>query len=149
MEFNVRGVDLETEKRIYIKRAGKVTLKVVKVTEGLSPNNNKVLKVHFQDRNNEWAIDEFVITQNAMWKLKKIVMALKLGEVGNTDMFIGRYVVADFIERPTQNNGKIYEIKDYFQSNLTEEYKPQPEIVIEDAPQTTSEPTYREDEIPF
>lgn len=132
MRIDLTAVDAEQDKRVYIKKEGDFTLKVVKVTHGKTSNNNEQIKVHFQDRNGHYAIDEFVLTQNALWKLKVLSKALKLPNIIDTNMFIDRYVKATIKAKATQNGGTIYEIKKYEASNLTNTYvAEQPKVVYE------------------
>lgn len=125
MNIDLTGVDAEQDERVYIKQEGKITLKVVKVTEGVTSNQNPQIKVHFQDRQGRWAIDEFVVTDNALWKLKVFTTALKLPNKIDTNMFIDRYVEATFKAKATQNGGQIFEIKKYEPSKFTNTYTPQ------------------------
>jgi|LGOV01.1.fsa_nt_gb hypothetical protein len=128
MIINTTGVDADTTERVYIKQEGELTLKVVRVTEGKTQNNNPQIKVHFQDKQDRWAFDEFVITPNAMWKVKIFTKALKLPNVVDTNLFIARYVKATFGTKKTAN-GEIYEIKKYEASPLTNTYEPQQQAV--------------------
>lgn len=128
MQVDLTGVDAEQDERVYIKQEGKITLKVVKVTEGVTSNNNPQIKVHFQDRQGRWAIDEFVVTDNALWKLKVFTTALKLQNKIDTQMFIDRYVEATFKAKGTQNGGQIFEIKKYEPSKFTNTYVPQVQV---------------------
>ena len=156
MRIDLTGVDAEQDERVYIKKEGEFTLKVVKVTHGKTSNNNEQIKVHFQDRNGHYAIDEFVLTQNALWKLKVLSKALKLANVIDTNMFIDRYVKATIKAKGTQNGGTIYEIKKYEASNLTNTYvAQQPQVVYEQQQNTQTQnhqakqQEFDEDEIPF
>jgi len=124
MIIDTNGVEVEENERLYIKREGKITLKAIKVTEHTTRNNNPAFKVHFQDRFGHWAIDEFVATDNALWKIKMITKAMKLPNVVDTNLMVDRYVIADFRAKKTQNGGVIYEIKKYEPSKLTNTYTP-------------------------
>jgi len=146
MVIDVTGAEVEENDRQYIKQEGKITLKAIKVTEGVTRNNNPSFKVHFQDRTGRWAIDEFVVTDNALWKIKMLTKALKLPNVVDTNLIPSRYVVAHFKARSTQGGGTIYEIKRYEPSQLTNTYEPpKQEVPIEH--QTVSADS--DDEIPF
>ena len=120
--IDLTNVDLEDKERVYIKQEGAIILKVVKVTEGKSASGYDEIKVHFQDKAGRWAIDNFVLTPNALWKLKVLTKALKLPNIVDTDMFIDRYVIAHFKAKSTANGGTIYEIKKYETSKLTNTY---------------------------
>lgn len=162
MRIDLTNVDAENEERTYIKREGEFTLKVVKVTQGKTSNGNDQIKVHFQDRGGQFAMDEFVLTQNSLWKLKVFTKALKLPNIIDTNMFIDRYVKATIKSRTTQNGGVIYEIKKYEQSNLTNTYVAgEPKVIyehqnqnqtmhqkIEQVQQTIAD-DFNDDKIPF
>lgn len=122
MRIDLSNVDAENEDRKYIKKEGEFTLKVVKVTSGKTSNGNEQIKVHFQDINGNYAIDEFILNENSLWKLKIFTKALKLPNIIDTDMFISRYVKATIKAKATQNGGTIYEIKKYEPSKLTNTY---------------------------
>lgn len=122
MIIDLGTTEVEDGERVYIKQEGEITLKVVKVTEGTTQNNNKQIKVHFQDKAGRYAIDDFVITQNALWKLKIFTKALKLPNVIDTNLFMDRYVKATFKAKNTPNGGVIYDIKKYEASPLTNTY---------------------------
>ena len=162
MRIDLSNIDAENEDRIYIKKEGEITLKVVKVTSGKTSNNNEQIKVHFQDINGHYAIDEFILNENSLWKLKIFTKALKLPNIIDTNMFIDRYVKATIKSRTTQNGGVIYEIKKYEQSNLTNTYVAgEPKVIyehqnqnqtmhqkIEQVQQTIAD-DFNDDEIPF
>lgn len=122
MRIDLSNIDAENEDRIYIKKEGEITLKVVKVTSGKTSNNNEQIKVHFQDINGHYAIDEFILNENSLWRLKIFTKALKLPNIIDTEMFISRYVKATMKAKTTQNGGTIYEIKKYEPSKLTNTY---------------------------
>jgi len=162
MIVDTTGVNVEETERVYIKREGAIILKAVKVTEHTTKNGNPSFKVHFQDKVGHWAIDEFVITNNAMWKIKMLTKALKLPNVVDTNIIPDRYVIATFKAKATQNGGKIFEIKKYEPSKLTNTYeRPAPQVVYENQPQQQYQPQQGElpqeapvmdideDEIPF
>ena len=87
--YDLTGVE-ETQ---WIKTVGQHIVKVIGVTQGKTSNNNDVEKVTFQNANKEQIKDEFVVTDNSLWKMKAFTKALKLGDVVNTDQWIGRFVV--------------------------------------------------------
>ena len=57
MRIDLSNIDAENQERIYIKKEGEYVLKVVKVTQGKTSNNNEQIKVHFQDRKGQYAMD--------------------------------------------------------------------------------------------
>lgn len=158
MRIDSTSIETEDTQREYIREEGEFTVKVVKVTEGQTSNKNPQIKVHFQDRNGRFAIDEFVLTESALWKLKLLTKALKLPNVINTEMFYERYVKITLKAKQTAN-GHIYEIKRYDPSNLTNTWEYQaPKAHYEPAPQRGGAgqgelPEYEEvidqDSIPF
>lgn len=87
--YDLTGVE-ETQ---WIKTVGQHIVKVIGVTQGKTSNNNDVEKVTFQNANKEQIKDEFVVTDNSLWKMKAFTKALKLGDVVNTDQWIGKFVV--------------------------------------------------------
>jgi hypothetical protein len=123
MRIDLTDIPVEDNEREYIKQEGAFTLKVVKLTEGKTTNNNPQIKVHFQDKLGRYAIADFVLTDNALWALKVLTKALKLPNVIDTDMMLDRYVVAHIKAKKTQN-GEIFEIKKYEASHLTNTYTP-------------------------
>lgn len=129
MVLDLENTQVEDGERVYIKQEGEITLKVVKVTEGTTQNNNPQIKVHFQDKAGRFAIDDFVVTPNALWKIKTLTKALKLPNVVDTNLFMDRYVKATFKAKNTTNGGVIYEIKKYEASPLTNTYTPPVEYV--------------------
>lgn len=87
--YDLTGVE-ETQ---WIKTVGQHIVKVIGVTQGKTSNHNDVEKVTFQNQNKEQIKDEFVVTDNSLWKMKAFTKALKLGDVVNTDQWIGKFVV--------------------------------------------------------
>lgn len=123
MIINLEGVEVEDIERVYIKREGVITLKAVKVTEHTSRGGYPAFKVHFQDRAGHFAIDEFVVTDSALWRIKMLTKAFKLPNTVDTNLVVGRYVTATFKAKATQNGGQIFEIKKYEPSKLTNTYE--------------------------
>lgn len=119
MRIDLTDIPVEDNEREYIKQEGVFTLKVVKLTEGKTTNNNPQIKVHFQDKLGRYAIADFVLTDNALWALKVLTKALKLPNVIDTDMMLDRYVIAHIKAKKTTNGGEIFEIKKYEASSLT------------------------------
>ena len=137
--YDLTGVE-ETQ---WIKTVGQHIVKVIGVTQGKTSNNNDVEKVTFQNANKEQIKDEFVVTDNSLWKMKAFTKALKLGDVVNTDQWIGKFVVITTgKESFTKENGekgekvvvKFYEPYEHKKQQAPE---PLPEIDIND------------DELPF
>lgn len=157
MRIDLTNIQAENEERVYIKSEGEFTLKVVKVTYGKTSNGNDQIKVHFQNSLGQYTIDEFILTENSLWKLKVFTKALKLPNIIDTEMFIDRYVKATIKAKATPNGGTIFEIKKYEQSKLTNTYVAQaPKVEFEpvnNQSQQTFEQIAKEvvndDEIPF
>lgn len=118
MIIDMTHTKVEDGERTYIKQEGAITLKVVKVTESTTQNNNPQIKVHFQDKIGRFAIADFVVTDNALWALKIFTKALKMPNIIDTNLMVDRYVIAHFKARKTAN-GEIFEIKKYEPSQLT------------------------------
>ena len=101
--YDLTGVE-ETQ---WIKTVGQHIVKVIGVTQGKTSNNNDVEKVTFQNQNKEQIKDEFVVTENSLWKMKAFTKAMKLGDVVNTDQWIGKFVVITTgKESFTKDNGE-------------------------------------------
>ena len=131
------------EETQWIKTVGQHIVKVISVTQGKTSNSNDVEKVTFQNANKEQIKDEFVVTENSLWKMKAFTKALKLGDVVNTDQWVGKFVVITTgKENYTKDNGekgekvvvKFYEPYEHKKQQVPE---PLPEIDIDD------------DELPF
>lgn len=137
--YDLTGVE-ETQ---WIKTVGQHIVKVIGVTQGKTSNNNDVEKVTFQNANKEQIKDEFVVTENSLWKMKAFTKALKLGDVVNTDQWIGKFVVITTgKEGFTKENGEKGEkivVKFYepYEHKKQQEPEPLPEFDIND------------DELPF
>jgi len=138
MRIDLSDVETEDTERKYIQEEGEFTLKVVKVTEGKTSNQNPQIKVHFQDKLGRYAMDDFVLTESALWKLKLLTKALKLPNVVDTGMFYDRYVKATLKAKQTAN-GHIYEIKKYEPSNLTNTWVYEAPKAQYQAPQQTGQ----------
>ena len=126
------------EETQWIKTVGQHIVKVIGVTQGKTSNNNDVEKVTFQNANKEQIKDEFVVTENSLWKMKAFTKALKLGDVVNTDQWIGKFVVITTgKESFTKENGekgekivvKFYEPYEHKKQQVHEQL---PEIDIDD-----------------
>lgn len=157
MVINCQGIQVENGERVYIKYVGQATLKVDKVTEGLSRNNHKQIKVHMIDKNGHFITDTFILTPNSLWKLKLFADALGVpSEIINTEHFAGRYTKATIKDKPTNNNGVIFEISKYEASKLNKPFEaPTIEVAFENATtqqkieELRQEINIEEDEIPF
>ena len=114
------------EETHWLNTVGEHTVKVVSVTAGSTRNGNDVEKVLFMDKDNAQIMDEFVITDKALYRMKLFTKALKLPEVNDTDQWVGRYVkINTATEKYTKNDGSQGEkivIKSYEPSNLTKPY---------------------------
>jgi len=88
-----RTYDLtNVEETQWINSIGQHLVKVISVATDKTSNGNAVEKVTFQNGNGERIKDEFVVTDNSLWKMKAFTKALKLGDVVNTDQWIGKFV---------------------------------------------------------
>ena len=137
-----RNYDLtNVEESQWINTVGEHTVKVISVTTDKTSNGNVVEKVLFQNANKEQIKDEFVVTDNSLWKMKAFVKALKLGEITNTDQWIGKFVnITTGKENYTNNSGEKKEkivIKSYEPYLSKKQQIPEPEFEVTD------------DELPF
>ena len=88
-----RTYDLtNVEETQWINSIGQHLVKVVSVATDKTSNDNTVEKVTFQNEIGERIKDEFVVTDNSLWKMKAFTKALKLGDIVNTDQWIGKFV---------------------------------------------------------
>ena len=122
----------------YIDEECVVTLKVVKVDESeTTPNGNTICKVHFQDKDGRLFIDDIVISEKSLWKIKGLTKAAKLNNICDTLDLIGRYVIAHLYlkDEPTKTGGtfKKTTCKKYEPSPLTNTQIPQPITLEEEA----------------
>lgn len=137
--YDLTGVE-ETQ---WIKTVGQHIVKVIGVTQGKTSNNNDVEKVTFQNANKEQIKDEFVVTENSLWKMKAFTKALKLGDVVNTDQWIGKFVVITTgKESFTKDNGEKGE------KIVVKFYEPY-EHKKQQAPEPLPEFDINDDELPF
>ena len=75
----------------YIDEECVVTLKVVKVDESeTTPNGNTICKVHFQDKDGRLFIDDIVISEKSLWKIKGLTKAAKLNNICDTLSMVQR-----------------------------------------------------------
>ena len=139
-----RNYDLtNVEETQWIKTVGQHIVKVIGVTQGKTSNNNDVEKVTFQNANKEQIKDEFVVTENSLWKMKAFTKALKLGDVVNTDQWVGKFVVITTGEETYPKNdgseGKKIVVKFYepYEHKKQQAPDPLPEFDVND------------DELPF
>lgn len=139
-----RNYDLtNVEETQWIKTVGQHIVKVIGVTQGKTSNNNDVEKVTFQNANKEQIKDEFVVTDNSLWKMKAFTKALKLGDVVNTDQWVGKFVVITTGEETYPKNdgseGKKIVVKFYepYEHKKQQAPDPLPEFDVND------------DELPF
>lgn len=150
MIIDLTGIEeTEGEKLPYLNRTGKILLKVTKVKDGgITKNGNKILKVFFKSREGELYIEEIILTQEALWKLKVITKALKMPNVIDTELMVNRYVFGNFIqENYNKNDGTVGQkivAKSWESSDLTN--------TLSEVPKVNVMPTIEVDdngEIPF
>lgn len=97
----------EVEEIQYVREAGEHLLKVIEVIEGrTTKQGNQVLKVVFENKDKLRHIEDFVLTDAAMYRLKILTKALKMPNVVDTRMMLDRFVVAELVqERYTKGDG--------------------------------------------
>lgn len=115
------------QEHTFLDEAGHHTLKIISIDEsGTTANGNKVLKVTMKDKFERLITDDFVLTDNALWKIKALTKACKLPNVVDTQMLISRYVEADVVLKDeTTKSGNVFKksvIAKYSESNLTNTY---------------------------
>ncbi len=150
----------------FLEQEGSYTLKVTKVdTQSFTNNGNTILKVSMETKDSKSYTEDFVITENSLWKLKLFTKALKMPNVIETDLMLNRYVEGHFIfEDYTKKDGttmKILKAKSWSPTKLTNTLEEMPQQTQQQVPtyeyqnmeQTTQQqvPTIDidEDEIPF
>ena len=127
--------ETEQEKLPYLARTGRILLKVTKVKDGgITKNGNKVLKVFFKTKEGELYIEEIILTQEALWRLKVLTKALKMPNIVDTDMMANRYVYGNFSqENYNKNDGTIGQkvvVKSWEQSDLTNTLSEAPKVNV-------------------
>jgi len=126
--------ETEQEKLPYLARTGRILLKVTKVKDGgITKNGNKVLKVFFKTKEGELYIEEIILTQEALWRLKVLTKALKMPNIVDTDMMANRYVYGNFTqENYNKSDGTIgakIVAKSWEPSELTNTLKDEPKQI--------------------
>lgn len=126
--------ETEQEKLPYLTRTGRILLKVAKVKDGgITKNGNKILKVFFKSKEGELYIEEIILTQEALWRLKVLTKALKMPNIVDTDMMVNRYVYGQFLsENYNRNDGTVgikVVAKSWESSELTNTMQSEPEKV--------------------
>ena len=127
--------ETEQEKLPYLARIGKILLKVTKVKDGgITKNGNKVLKVFFKTKEGELYIEEIILTQEALWRLKVLTKALKMPNIIDTELMVNRFVFGNFNqENYNKNNGTVGQkivAKSWEQSELTNTLSEAPKVSV-------------------
>ena len=136
MVIDLTGVEeTEGEKLPYLSRTGRILLKVTKVKDGgITKNGNKILKVYFKTKEAELYIEEIILTQEALWKLKVITKALKMPNVVDTELMVNRFVFGNFSqENYIKNDGTVGQkivAKSWEQSELTNTLSEAPKVSV-------------------
>jgi hypothetical protein len=115
--------DTEAEDRSYIDNEGIHLVKVIEVKEGtFTKNDNPVLKIIFADKDGARIHEDVVITDKALWRIKTITKALKMPNVIDTALMIGRFVKVTVVAVGYISNGipkTKYVINKFEESKLT------------------------------
>lgn len=129
--------NIEVNDTQYLSTSGTHTVKVTGIKEDFTNNGNPMIKVSMQTKNKELYMEDFVLTDNALWKLKIFTKALKMPNVIDTDLMKDRYVIGHF-ERETYTKkdgkqGSKVVSKKWEESSLTNTLieKPQPKVIRE------------------
>jgi hypothetical protein len=111
MQINLKDVD--STPRNYIKKEGRYTLKCVAINEtSKTSKGNTILKIMFQNREGEYFIEDIVITENTLFRVKMIADAFGYQqEIVNTQDFVGMYLVGFItIEKVKNKHDQIVDI---------------------------------------
>lgn len=73
---NVISLDFSNVKELTNLSAGKHVLKVKKYVQAQATTGNPMLTITFENAQGEIGIDNFVLTESALWKLKNLMVAL-------------------------------------------------------------------------
>jgi len=94
MVINLAGVD--TTPKEYIQKEGGYTLKCVDIDMSKKTyNGNTILKIIFENKEKLRFIEDIVITQNTLFKIKQVSDAFGFTYANvNVNHFIGMYLVA-------------------------------------------------------
>ena len=85
--------------REYIQTPGKYLLKVIGVEEDIAKTTgNQLLKVTMMNEKKQLYIEDFYLSEKALFKLKIFTKALKMPNVVDTHMMLHRYVNANLVE---------------------------------------------------
>ena len=105
---------------LYLDTEGEHTLKVVSIGEGVTANNNPVLKVSFADKDGAVFNDDFVLTEKAMFRVKNLIKALRLPDKIEAKEMVGRYTLVELYRKTerTQNGS--------FEKMVARSYKESP-----------------------
>lgn len=149
-------IDLtDVEETVFLSAEGKHLMKVIGVDETkFTPNGNQILRVTMQSKNGEIYNEDFVLTEKALFRVKVFTKALKMPNVIDTSLMVGRYVYGNFVyEDYTKKDGsakKIIVCKGWEESKLTNTLKEAPVVEVIQ-PEKSPLPDYDVDEdlIPF
>ncbi len=157
MKINLANVD--STPKVYIQTEGHYTLKCIGIDESKKTNNgNTIMKIIFQDKNEQRFIEDIVITPNTLFRVKQISEAFgfEYDDI-DTSHFLGMYLVAWLVKTRVKNSAQEYvevlKAKSFVKSKLPNTIPPQGT-----APTTTNvvpnnselvEIDINEDEIPF
>ena len=146
----------------YVKKAGAYTFKLEKLElDGFNDHGDQKFKIFMKCKNPENAneflshIENFSLTQNVLWKIKQLEVALKSPETYDIEHWMGRYVTGNVTMR--EYNGKEYaQIVSYEYSALNDKLDPIPKADAnannassESVPENVPEIDIDSDEIPF
>lgn len=84
--------------REYIQTPGKYLLKVIGVEEDVAKTGSQLLKVTMMNDKKQLYIEDFYLTEKALFKLKIFTKALKMPNVVDTAMMLHRYVNANLVD---------------------------------------------------
>lgn len=149
MVVDLSGVEVH-EQREYIKQEGHYTLKCVEVKDGgFTANGNPVIKLVFKTKQDEYFIEDVVITPKTKWKIKQLASAFGF-EYDNVnmlhfkDMFCVGWIVPRVVQNKYGENVQVFRCAEYKKSKIENTIPPEnTPVASEDIPEIP------DSEIPF
>ena len=112
------------EDYIPLKEEGRFTLKVVEVSDPKgNKNGNPYIVVTVKDKEDRQHKEIFYVTDKALPMLKGFTKALKMPNVVDTNMMVGRYFECEMKKRVEDNEERYY-ITNFKESKLTNTLSP-------------------------
>ena len=93
-------VDLTNVEEKSFLKAGRHLVKVIKEEQTFSSKGTPVIRVTFADKNKAQITNDFFMTDDAMFRLKLFTKALKMPNIIDTELMVGRYVNINVVDEP-------------------------------------------------